>query len=600
MIVSGLSIKQKSDLNDFFQQLKESNTYQGEGFLLRWFLENFYNVENPDEYICDGKNDYGIDSIIVDDVDSTITFIQAKERESLGTDEGESGLVLLKERLQSISQGKFVNNISTSDANNKLKELIQTHDVVEKFNSGYNIRGVFITLGQFTPRALRVIEESDNIQGIDAVEISKDILQLSENKSVGVSKAILTFSEAPSILLNDSGNNSIILGYVNASTLASLPGIDSEDKEDIFSINVRNPIKSAINNKVLETLKDEHEHNDFASYNNGLTFIVRSAYSQDKKDMIWEISDFSLCNGGQTLNSLYTYKSFLLNQKNDQSEEEKLAPLKNIRVVVKVVIDRNLNKFDTTFTQLADKVTQRSNAQNKITKIDLFSNDPLQNKLSNDLRNYKIHYSFKRGIADKKKLRGQGVERFTKSTEVAKMVRAFYLGKVHDNHTVSILFEKEEIYKEIFNNRTAEEIVLALDIYLQIKEVLLEKFEDNDKGYLLAKQDLTILCLMHVISEVLRFHESPLLAKPKDYIDSYSKEDMLKLITDICHSFKLHFVEPYSAGQIDMKNRILEPEVPQEIDKYLFKKEDAVIGTSKALRYYYTRDGKNKNIIGLN
>lgn len=115
-----------------------------------------------------------------------------------------------------------------------------------------------------------------------------------------------------------------------------------------------------INKGIRKTITFEPKR--FLAYNNGITATAEDVQLSDDKEQIISVKNFQIVNGGQTLASLhYTLK-------NDKKKE---VSLKDIFVQVKLTVLKDKEKLN----QIVPLISKYANSQNKVTDMDLTSNN---------------------------------------------------------------------------------------------------------------------------------------------------------------------------------------------------------------------------------
>jgi len=126
--------------------------------------------------------------------------------------------------------------------------------------------------------------------------------------------------------------------------------------------NVRSFLQfKGVNQGIKKTIKDEPEK--FIAFNNGLTITATEAKtSYYKKSLYLEsLDDFQIVNGGQTTASIYF------------SRKEGLD-ISNVKVVAKINIAKTSKSKD--LDDLISKISEFSNSQSRVSKVDLRSRSP--------------------------------------------------------------------------------------------------------------------------------------------------------------------------------------------------------------------------------
>lgn len=116
-----------------------------------------------------------------------------------------------------------------------------------------------------------------------------------------------------------------------------------------------------VNKGIKETIRKEPEK--FIAYNNGLTITATSAKTCDKKrkSYIEALTDFQIVNGGQTTATIYFSKKDGLD-------------VSKVRVMAKINVAKQTNEKE--LEQLINNISEFSNAQSRVSKVDLRSRNP--------------------------------------------------------------------------------------------------------------------------------------------------------------------------------------------------------------------------------
>ncbi len=151
--------------------------------------------------------------------------------------------------------------------------------------------------------------------------------------------------------------------------LAIMPGkvlskLYKEYSSRLLESNVRAFLQQngKINKGIRDTIKDAEKNPMFLPYNNGLSATAESVITsnQDGKNYITQITDFQIVNGGQTTASLF------------HTEKKFKADLSNIYVQMKLTVIKDVEKKNIE----VPNISRFANSQNKISELDLSSNNP--------------------------------------------------------------------------------------------------------------------------------------------------------------------------------------------------------------------------------
>ena len=116
-----------------------------------------------------------------------------------------------------------------------------------------------------------------------------------------------------------------------------------------------------VNKGIKETIRKEPEK--FIAYNNGLTITATAVktYEQKRKLYIESLTDFQIVNGGQTTATIYFSKKDGLD-------------VSNVQVMAKINVAKQTSEKE--LEKLINNISEFSNAQSKVSKVDLRSRNP--------------------------------------------------------------------------------------------------------------------------------------------------------------------------------------------------------------------------------
>ncbi len=121
-----------------------------------------------------------------------------------------------------------------------------------------------------------------------------------------------------------------------------------------------------VNKGIKETIRKEPEK--FIAYNNGLTITATKikTYEKKKKLYIESLTDFQIVNGGQTTATIYFSKKDGLD-------------VSKVRVMAKINVAKQTSARE--LEELINNISEYSNAQSRVSKVDLRSRNPQLIKL---------------------------------------------------------------------------------------------------------------------------------------------------------------------------------------------------------------------------
>jgi len=149
------------------------------------------------------------------------------------------------------------------------------------------------------------------------------------------------------------------LCVLNADILANLY---KQYSSRLLEKNVRSFLDfRGVNKGIKETIKEEPEK--FIAYNNGLTITATDIKTFEKKKKLYieSLSDFQIVNGGQTTATIYF------------SQKDGLDVSK-VKVMAKINVTKRTKEKE--LDELINNISEYSNAQSKVSKVDLRSRNP--------------------------------------------------------------------------------------------------------------------------------------------------------------------------------------------------------------------------------
>lgn len=183
----------------------------------------------------------------------------------------------------------------------------------------------------------------------------------------------------------DTNNPSLIRYYaqdlrgvictVPAQEIARL--VNNDQHGSIFDLNIRRFLgtRGGVNSDILRTCSNPEGSYEFWFLNNGITIVCDSLDAvTDPDDAHIKLKNMQIVNGCQTATTL------ALAQKNGE-----LAP--DVRVMVRI--------YETSNTNLVDKIVLTTNSQNQISSRDLRANDPVQVDIERACELYGYYYERK-------------------------------------------------------------------------------------------------------------------------------------------------------------------------------------------------------------
>lgn len=347
---------------------------------LKWFLENILRLDEfeTDDACVDAKHDKGVDAIYVDDVSEVVSIIQSKTKTS---DKATLGDTELKDFFGTLAQFKSkekIENLAAETKNERLKQAITRNGVSEKIEAGYEVKGIFITNIQANADAHNYLQKIDSIELYDAVEISRDYVDLEVDG--GISQEFRFDISDSDVIKYDAGGAATRIFLTPALNIIKMDGISDGS---LFDQNVRLSLgNTKVNKSIKSSIKQKTEHGDFPLYHNGINVLCREILHEDDHSL--SVQDYVVVNGAQSLTSLLSEKSKITD---------------DLKILVKLIEVKG-------DTSLSQKITRNSNNQNAIKARDMKSNHNIQDRLKVEIDKIsegEIAYEIKQGEKNKGK-----------------------------------------------------------------------------------------------------------------------------------------------------------------------------------------------------
>lgn len=157
----------------------------------------------------------------------------------------------------------------------------------------------------------------------------------------------------------ENSNFSSYLCVLKADVLADLY---RQYSSRLLEKNVRSFLDfRGVNKGIRDTIREEPEK--FIAYNNGLTITATDikTYEKKRKLYITSLTDFQIVNGGQTTATIYF------------SNKDGLD-ISKVQIMAKINVAKQTNEKD--LEKLINNISEFSNAQSKVSKVDLRSRNP--------------------------------------------------------------------------------------------------------------------------------------------------------------------------------------------------------------------------------
>lgn len=395
-------------IKDEVSEIQKKFNYPNDGTAFGHFIikECFSKIKdiNPNsvdfdnyikDHIVDMANDLGNDAIFVNEHTKEIMIFQFKysKNQLLNTDEIKKNKKFI-DWILGINGDKLI-------ANNKLNNVIFQEinpllEICKNTNQKYNITFYYID-NNFEKnikndiKALFTNYKDKNIDFDIRMYNYEELEQIYDDVEIPQNNVELKIVENEYFIkkLNYFDDITTECFTIVTSIFAnSLKKIVEEEKELLFSLNVRYyKGENEINSKIKEEYGKGKENN-FWILNNGINAICEDFEILENKQL--KIKNFQIVNGGQTTKTLTKIV-------NDLPDE--------VQILMRLTKITSKNKI----SKISINIAQASNSQNAISNRDLHSGDKIQTEIFRYLDKKGIFYDKKDGewntIKDKKKYR---------------------------------------------------------------------------------------------------------------------------------------------------------------------------------------------------
>jgi hypothetical protein len=483
--------------------------------MLAWFLASVWRAEpeDVDDAICDGPGDKGIDGLLVDDDLAEITIFQSKHRQNEDATQGDADLQRLVGAAAYFETPETVDQLIQAGPNPELKRLLTRLHIRDRVAAGaHAARLVFVTNGTLDPAGsdyvAALVGHHPPLEVWDQPKLAAVAMRTHRPDLLAGEVVLPTVSPAS---FHSGPASSIAAGFVAAAELVRLPGIADLS---LFDRNVRlSEGRTRINRELGETISETSEHPLFAAFHNGITLLT---YGLSVGADAMHLDGVTVVNGCQSLLTLHDHSGELTD---------------DLAVLVKAVrIDRH--------SDVADKITYRSNNQNPVDIRDQRSTDVIQRDLQSQVhKEYgsRLGYSIRQG----EQINAAAV---LDNKTAAQLLMAVYLGEPWNAVRKVRLFDDD--YRRIFNR-----LVDAHRLYLMhlIGETV-DAVRENLRPELVASFASVRLTLAHLLAQLLRESEvgRELLEAPGRWLpekEQEVREGLLRIAREVVDSVNFHVDE---------------------------------------------------------
>ena len=452
---------------DLFRRHLDPKRSESASFLI-WYLENYYRLDTQSaiDSVCDQRGDKGVDGIVVNDSDETITVFQGTISQKSGVTIGDKSLREFAGTLTQFRDAASVGALVNAAGKNQLATLIKRLSLEMKIGT-YKVRGDFLTNIDMDDNGKNFLATSPTIEFVGNTRLQDTYI--SDARDIPAHpKATFNVIGFNATEYTVDATTKLLIAPIKATELVRLSGISDQS---LFAYNVRGPLgRTGVNKDIVKSIENPGRHRLFPLFHNGITIIAKKL--ENSSDEITAF-DYFVVNGCQSVTSFWDNKTKLTD---------------DLRVLTKFVqVDPS--------SELAKLITEISNNQNGVKPRDFMSNNQFQIRLQNEFQqNYKGQYFFeiKQG-----EIKGSG--ELIPNEEAGLLLMAFDSGEPWATHRKYQVFEDK--YTELFARKevTADRVVM-LRVIAESIDAALPRLTNG----LVAKYVLTRYMLLYCIRDILK------------------------------------------------------------------------------------------------
>ena len=283
---------------NLFPQYRDAKRADSAAFLI-WYLENYYRLSSTEAVysVCDQPGDRGIDGIVVNDNEQSITFFQSTILQS-ATPMGPNSVAKFCGNVNQFKTTEGIQSVLDTAPKTELAKLLTRLEIINKLAS-HEVRGEFLTNVDSDSNTEDYLATVPYIGFMGASKLSQSYI--SDKRDLPI-KTPATFSIegfTPTQYTIDQ-NTKAVIAPIKATELITMDGILDQS---LFVFNLRGPLgHTRVNKGIRESILDPEFHRFFPLFHNGITIIAKNLIVG--ADSIG-ISDYYVVNGRQSLTTLY-------------------------------------------------------------------------------------------------------------------------------------------------------------------------------------------------------------------------------------------------------------------------------------------------------
>lgn len=439
------------------EKIRNENEYNTNSLAFaHWYLDKYYKLSEQQiaEAIIDGSDDLGIDAVIIDENNKSLTVMQFKfpSKNTTINCEIEQGDIL-----KTINGFKTIikNDIDYTGNNTKFKDfkiLLQNMfiDSFKMYFVSYN-KGVIANryiVENYVDEFHKETGSSLDVEYHDRDTIGNIYEHLNHINQIEIKLKYKQMQSAYNV-----GDRKID-SYVGFVSGVDLVDCTSRHMATIFDENIRlYEYDSGVNIGINRTATSTDQADMFYFYNNGIVFICDSAKNSPASNEI-TLKGVSIVNGCQSLNVLYNAR-----KKGKLNHE--------VCILIRII---EISDYSERM-----RITEYLNSQTPIRDSYFIANHPIVRELQKQLQ--EKGYYLERQINEAAYMREQGIAIAIQDVIQLENVIQYYVGYWINQYASlakrgkGALFDKNKI-EDLLSGITGEKVITAMETYQSISEVL--------------------------------------------------------------------------------------------------------------------------------
>lgn len=421
-----------------------------------WYLDKYYKLSEQQiaEAIIDGSDDFGIDAVIIDEENKSLTVMQFKfpDKSTTINNEIDQGEILKTLNGFNALINNDISYLGTNIKFNEFKDQLQN-----VFIDSFRIYFVSYNKGIIANRYIveNYIENFKKDTGSDMEILYHDkdaIGNIYERLNrINQIKITLKYKQMQSAYNVEARKIDSYVGFVSGVDLVKSTG---SYMATIFDENIRLYEYGAdVNVGINRTATSTDQADMFYFYNNGIVFICDSAKNSPASNEII-LEGVSVVNGCQSLNVLY-------------NAEQKGKLSNDVCVLVRII---EISDYSERM-----RITEFLNSQTPIRDSYFIANHPIVRDLQKQLQI--SGYYLERQINEVEYMKERGNLSVIQNVIPLENAMQYYVGYWVNQYSSlakrgkNALFDKNKI-EDLLSGITGQKVITAMETYQSISEVL--------------------------------------------------------------------------------------------------------------------------------